>query len=172
MTHDPLADDQTYQPEYLKRWTMPDSYFGEVWPDYYSSGVGQSRDSDCLEQSNFVAMLAALGGESETVIVVQESHWAVGWVEWIAIHATDDKALTIADEQNKRLANYPVLDESDWSEREDNEAQEVWANCYDDKERIAYMRKHRDQFEFHDYADLIGCARGKYFCGYVSDLLC
>ena len=25
---------------------------------YYSAGVGQSRDSDCLEQSNFAVMLA------------------------------------------------------------------------------------------------------------------
>lgn len=39
--------------KHIKRWTMPDSYFGETWPDYYSSGVGQSRDSDSLERSNF-----------------------------------------------------------------------------------------------------------------------
>ena len=77
---------------------------------YYSAGVGQSRDSDCLEQSNFAVMLAALGGESETVIVVRESRWAVGWVEWIAVHELDTVALAEADEQCERLANYPVLD--------------------------------------------------------------
>ena len=32
-------------PKHLKRWSMPPSYFGAVWPDYYSAGVGQSRDS-------------------------------------------------------------------------------------------------------------------------------
>ena len=74
------------------------------WHSYYSAGVGQSRDSDCLEQSNFAAMLASLGGESETVLVVRESHWAVGWVEWIAIHEADEKALAIADAQCERLA--------------------------------------------------------------------
>ena len=71
---------------YLRRWQMPRHYFGETWPDYYSAGVGQSRDSDCLEQSNFAVMLERLGGESETVIVVRESHWAVGWVEFCETH--------------------------------------------------------------------------------------
>lgn len=53
-----------YEPQNLKRWEMPSNYFGEVWPDYYSSGVGQSRDSDCLEESNFAAMLKELSGDA------------------------------------------------------------------------------------------------------------
>jgi hypothetical protein len=47
-----------YEPTNLKRWTMPRDYFGATWPNHYSAGVGQSRDSDCLEQSNFTVMLA------------------------------------------------------------------------------------------------------------------
>lgn len=62
-------------------------------------------------------MLEALGGETETVIVVRESHWAVGGVEWIAIHEADAMALAKADEQCERLADYPVLNEEDWSGR-------------------------------------------------------
>lgn len=115
-----------YEPQNLKRWKMPSNYFGEVWPDYYSSGVGQSRDSDCLEESNFAAMLKELGGESETVIVVRESHWAVGWIEWIAIHATDDTALKIADDLKSKLDDYPILNEDDFSEREWNHAADFW----------------------------------------------
>jgi len=160
-----------YEPTNLKLWTMPRDYAGAVWPGYYSSSVGQSRDSDCLERSNFRCMLKALGGETDTVIVVRESHWAVGWVEWIAIHQDDGAALKIADEIAAALADYPVIDESDWSEEEHNEAQEIWTNCYDTKERIQYIRDHRSQFEFHDYGDLIGCARGRYFAGYASELV-
>lgn len=160
-----------FEPKHLKRWTMPDSYFGEVWPAYYSAGVGQSRDSDDLEESNFATMVKLLGGESDTVQIVQESHWAVGWVEWIAIHQDDEAALRIADQAKGRLADYPVLDEEDWCEREHESAQRVWKDCYDAKERIAYIRKHSDQFEFRDYADLIGCVRGNYFAGYASELL-
>jgi hypothetical protein len=160
-----------YTPKYLKLWTMPDSYFGETWPGYYSAGVGQSRDSDCLERSNFACMVRALGGESETVIVVRESHWAVGWVEWIAIQQDDGAALKIADDIKEALEDYPVIDENDFSEREQEEAESVWTNCYNAAERIKYIREHRSQFEFHNYADLLGCVRGKYFAGYASELL-
>ena len=157
--------------QHIKLWTMPSHYAGEVWPGHYLSGVGQSLDSDALERSNFACMLKALGGESETVIVVRESHWAVGWVEWIAIHQDDEAACAIADEIKGALEDYPVINEDHWSRLEDEEAQEVWANCYSPSERIAYIRRHRSQFEFHDYGDLLGCARGKYFAGYASELL-
>lgn len=159
------------EPKHIKRWTMPSHYFGAVWPAYYSSGVGQSRDSDALERSNFETMLKDLGGESETVQVVEESHWAVGWVQWIAIHQDDEKALAIADENKGRLEDYPSLNDDRWSELEQEDANETWTNCFSPQERIAYIREHRSQFEFHDYADLIGCVRGKYFAGYASELL-
>lgn len=165
----------TYVPKNLKRWTMPDSYFGATWNNHFSSGCGRSRDSDCLEESNFCTMLALLGGESDVVAVVRESHWAVGWVEWIAVEADgtpeSDKALQTADEAKERLADYPVLDENDLSEREQATADETWKNCYDWKERIAYIRRHSSQFEFHDYADMLGCVRGQFFNGYASELI-
>jgi hypothetical protein len=127
--------------KHIKRWTMPQDYFGEVWPDYYSSGVGQSRDSSDLEASNFACMLRDLGGETETVIVVQESHWAVGWVEWIAIHESDEKACAIADQNNESLEDYPVLDENDWFEREHATVCQVWKECLSIKERVELCRK-------------------------------
>ena len=61
---------------------------------------------------------------------VREGHFLVGWVEWIAIDADgtpeSNKALEIADEQVARLNNYPVLDEHDFSEEEQTEADETW----------------------------------------------
>jgi hypothetical protein len=155
----------------VKRWEHPSHYFGEVWPDYYSSGVGQSRDSSCLEESNFAMMLEALGGESETIIVVRESHWAVGWVEWIAIHESNRDALKIAMANCDRLNNYPVLNEDDLGEREQEAANEIWKNCYDWQERIKYIREHDNQFDFHDFRDLIACVRGEFFNGYASELI-
>jgi hypothetical protein len=128
------------EPKHLKRWSMPPSYFGAEWRDYFSAGVGQSRDSDCLEQSNFAVMLEALGGETETVIVVRESHWAVGWVEWIAIHEADAKALAKADEQCERLAQYPVLDEDDFCRREWEEQCQTWESA-GLQGRIDYCRR-------------------------------
>ena len=164
-----------YEPKNLKRWTMPDHYFGATWPNHYSAGFGQSRDSDCLERSNFRVALAGLGGESDVVTVVRENHFLVGWVEWIAIEAdgTDesDNLLQSADRMQEAIANYPVLDDEDYSELEHDEANSVWEHCYGWRDRVRYIRAHRSQFEFHDYVDLIGCVRGKYFAGYASDLI-
>lgn len=160
-----------YQPQHLERWTKPDHYAGAAWPEYYSAGVGQSRDSDCLEESNFACMLKALGGETDTVIVVRESHWAVGWVEWIAIHQSDTRALQEADRLKACLADYPILNEEDFSEREMEAANVVWRDCYSAKERIKYIREHRSQFDFHDWQDMRAVAAGQYFSGYASELI-
>jgi hypothetical protein len=165
------AETENYSPLNLRKWTRPDSYFGASWPDYYSSGFGQSRDSDCLEQSNFATALARLGGETETVVVVRESHWAVGWVGWIAIHESDSAALRIADEMRDRMEEYPVLDEMDWGERETEAANETWRHCYRPADRVRYIRDNRNQFDFRDWRDMRGCIRGDYFAGYASELL-
>jgi hypothetical protein len=129
-----------YQPERLERWKMPPDYFGAEWPEYFSAGVGRSRDSDCLEESNFHAMLAALGGESDTVQVVRESHWAVGWVEWIAIHESDEKSLRTADRLRSDLDDYPILDEEDFSEREEHECEVMWRMGFHPSDRIRRLR--------------------------------
>jgi len=156
--------------ESLTRWEVPESWFGQHWHGWFV-GLGQNRDSDALERSNFISALEALGGESETVRVVREGHWAVGWIEWIAIHESDDKALAIQYEIEGSLADYPVLDESDWSEEEAEEANEVWQNCYNEKERIEYVREYPDQFYFASWSDLRNVIRGEYFTGWASELL-
>lgn len=112
--------------EHLKPWTRPSHYIGAEWLDYYSAGIGQSRDSYALERSNFTCMLKSLGGESETVIVIRESHWAVGWVEWIAIHESDRAALETADRLKGDLEDYPVLSEEHLSDLEWSTAADYW----------------------------------------------
>ena len=139
-----------YVPEHLERWTLPRDYAGQEWPEYYSAGVGRSRDSDCGEESNFDAMLQGLGGESATVQVVRESHWAVGWVEWIAIHESDEQALRAADAMKASLEDYPILDEEDHSRREWEECERVWSDCYSVGERLKYLRKNRCTDGFRD----------------------
>lgn len=57
------------------------------------------------------------------------------------------------------------------SEAEEEQAQEVWRDCYRPKARIEYIREHREQFEFRSFADMLGCVRGRYFAGYASELL-
>jgi hypothetical protein len=134
---------ETYEPQNLTRWTMPRDYFGETWPLYYSAGVGQTRDSDALARSNFRCMLAALGGENgDDVRIVRENHWACGWVEWIAIHQDMADALKIADDLRGKLDDYPIISEDDYSELEDQDCAETWENCYNQADRLDYLRDH------------------------------
>ncbi len=158
----------TKEYSHLQRWTMPSCYFGEVWPDYFSAGVGQSRDSDALERANFQAMLERLGGKTsddETgdplVKVVRESHWAVGWVEWIAIHESQDRALGIANTIQAKLEDYPVIDEELWSQFEDEDCSETWANCFDPSERLDYFRRH--SFTSNGIGALLRAIRGDWY---------
>jgi len=165
-----------YKPENLKLWEIPNNYFGEYWPDYYVY-LGQTRDSDCLERSNFECGLLEIGGEKtddndlELVLIVRENHWACGWVQWIAIHKTAIEQLKRADEIIAAIELYPVLDDEHFSELEQTEANEVWANCYDWRERIQYIREHRTEFEFNCLNDMLACVRGKYFIGYANELV-
>lgn len=168
-----------YTPRNLQRWTWPDSYIGASWPNWFRAGFGQSRDSDARERSNFAAALKALGGETETVTVVRESHWAVGWVEWIALHETDDDALRAADGLRDRMAAYPVLDEDAWVELEEQEAADFW-NRLTAREKVRHAMEQRDRCHWLsripvwpygrlDYDGL--CARDDEIARYVCDQL-
>ena len=157
----------------LKKWTMPNSYFGATWEGYYCF-LSQNRDSDILERSNFDSALVSIGGESSDengVQVVREGHWAVGWVEWIAIPFGPSVALAKACKIMEALESYPILDEELHSEMEMADANSVWEDCYDETERVDYIRKYRSQFEFHNWAELRSVVRGEYFPGYASELL-
>lgn len=122
----------------LQKWTHPESYSGSSWNEYFVF-LGQNRDSGALDRSNFKCGLAAIGGESDTVHIVRERHWACGWIEWIAIHQDDAEALAVADNIARGLEDYPVINEDDWSELEYYEACEFWASL-SVRERADYCR--------------------------------
>jgi hypothetical protein len=158
------------------------AYWGE--DSHWLVVATKHRDSDCLTRSNFRCMVAALAGKEnkhagakgstalcDTVAIEEASHWAVGWIQYLVIDPADIEKVKQAEQLLAKLEDYPVLNEEDWSELETEEANEVWKNCYRPKERITYIREHRDQFEFHDIADLLSCVRGKYFAGYASELI-
>jgi len=128
----------------LTRYTRPDSFAD--WSDiprseYYVLG-GQHRDSDTLTRSNHRSILRRLGGESDTVLVLRDNHWAVGWVEAIYIHELDTTALAIAERISEQLEDHPVVDENDWSELEYETASEYWATM-SVSNRLDYCQRYR-----------------------------
>jgi len=133
---------------------------GDEWHGYYVF-LAQHRDSDVVTRSNFQVGLAALGAlpewtdeENDSRIVVRESHWAVGWVEWIAIHENDAEAIAAADDMLERLSNYPALDDDHWTQLEYDEAAEWWVRMSVRDRLDAIARSRCDCSPFaarHDY---------------------
>lgn len=101
------------------------NYMGENLSRLLVVPVSQHRDSDALDRSNFRVALERLGGESETVQVHRFGSWAVGWHEMLLI--TADGPVTEAEKIAAELADYPVLDEEDYSELEWSEMTAYWA---------------------------------------------
>lgn len=132
--------------------------------------LARNRDSDELAESNWRVALKNLGGESETVQIIRIGHWACGWVEYLCVKEGSEQQET-AQDMVDQLKDYPILDEEDFGQLEQEEADRVWRDCFSYTERVAYMRSHWSQFEPQTFEDLLGCARGRYFIGYASELL-
>jgi len=94
----------------------------EEWAIVYT----HNRDSDLLDQSNADAIDEALApfadGDSADVRAEHHGHWACGWIDGYAIRVYRNGQITEAfrtyHELAARLADYPVLDEEDFSRRE------------------------------------------------------
>jgi hypothetical protein len=140
----------------LPQWETPE-YYGGFNPigDYVI--YSQHRDSDALSRSNYRRTFEDLinyaetlncqdkgtdgeGDESDMVYDFRAGHWAVGWVETILIcQNAPDKLQAMAREIIDALADYPVYDESDYSELEWNEVQDYWQSL-SIADRIEYIR--------------------------------
>jgi hypothetical protein len=93
---------------------------GETWAFTFS----KNRDSGLLEESNYETIKKALEERFQNdVEEVRSSHWAVGWVEQLAVRMLSKAgrvtpAGIAALEWKGKLENYPVADEEDFSRRE------------------------------------------------------
>jgi hypothetical protein len=95
--------------------------------------VGQHRDSDARDQSNFQVIYADLSERFPgRVDVVRFGHWGFGWVEEIAWAANDIRIGQAVSEWADALADYPVADDAHYSELEWEENHPSEAECYSD----------------------------------------
>jgi hypothetical protein len=85
-----------------------------------------NRDSGLLDQSNAAviqkAMMPFTHGDDPDVVFESHSHWAVGHVDGFSVRVFKDAEITeafkIYHELSQRIDDYPILDESDYSDRE------------------------------------------------------
>lgn len=84
------------------------------------------RDSGLVDQSNAAVIGKALApfteGEDPDATAERHNHWAVGWIDGYSIRVFRDGKVTDAFrtyfELLQQIDRYPILDESDYSERE------------------------------------------------------
>ena len=129
----------------------PDSfaYFGDLdmFNTWGRSGISQNRDSKPLEQSNFAVITEDLLERFPDECQISSSnHWAVGWLEELYVQVyTDDTKSEITPvweavcEYQDKLADYPVIDEGDYSARELEDAIDTLKNCYNIPEDFTHL---------------------------------
>ena len=143
-------------PEHLKLWTHPDCYAGPDWSNWYTV-VSRHRDSHILDESNFECAAEILetaakrlgarrclvkedGQRMRCIETARDRHWAVGWCEALRVHKDSPASiLRAADDIRRRLASYPILDDSDFGQREFDYIRECWESC-DVRGRLDYIR--------------------------------
>jgi hypothetical protein len=94
----------------------------EDWAIIYT----HNRDSGLLDKSNAAVIEAAMKpfteGDDSDVVLESHNHWLVGHVDGFSIRVFKrgriTKAFKTYHELAERMADYPILDESDYSERE------------------------------------------------------
>lgn len=135
------------EPRQLEEWKCPRYYMGQSWDGWLVAPCGQSRESDSVEQSNFRVLVQRLeeveeadtddfiksGGDDADEMccghtIVRESHFLVGWVEWIAIPPHAKRSIEVCLAAKDDLEGYPILDEDDHSSLEAEDS------CDDDED--------------------------------------
>ena len=95
----------------------------DQWAVIYTS----NRDSGLLDQSNAQQIAEALEpfteGDDPDLVFESHNHWAVGHVDGFSVRVFDQggeitPAFKGYYEHSERMADYPILDESDYSEKE------------------------------------------------------
>jgi hypothetical protein len=95
---------------------------GGNWAILYT----HNRDSGLLDVSNAAAITAALApfteGNDPDVVAERHDHWAVGWIDGSSVRVFRGGEITDAFRTYhglaRKMSDYPVLDETDYSNRE------------------------------------------------------
>lgn len=120
----------------MEKWKYPKDYMGNDFSEYYIL-YGKNRDSDRLTRSNYDCI--------KEVVKSAESfsfnHWACGWIELLMIHESDKNGIEQGNKILAELADYPVYNDSHYSELEWNEMNDFWVQC-SIKERVELCQKY------------------------------
>lgn len=123
----------------------------EDYSEWFVAPLILTRDSSVLEESNWKSanQMFEECKDSDDYASLSFGHWACGWFEIIVVKP-DSEAQKIAEDICKRLEDYPVLDEDQFSEMEwDVHHDQILEACYD---AINYAEMEEDVREHFDIA--------------------
>lgn len=146
---------------HMPTWKTPDSYMGfDPVGDYCL--YMKTRDSEIMTESNFAcikkdmeqfiekgdfpdpnAILDEYGEErpSDWFYTWSAGHWACGWVEYMMVRKdAPEEIIEKADEIYCAISDYPIYDENDYSERQDEAMWNYWKSM-SMRERIQYCKE-------------------------------
>lgn len=119
-------------------------YFGnlDMFKTWSLGPIIEHRDSTLIDQSNASEIKKIFESHSEHEsdwAITSYNHWAVGWVDHLSLRVykrvlhtlVPCKVLSVWQDIEDRLADYPLLNEDDYSEREYNATLENIENAAD-----------------------------------------
>jgi hypothetical protein len=153
-----------YTPAEIKRALEYPSDFGysgnnaDLFKTWTLGPIIETRDSEMIAVSNAACLKASLAvafpGDAEWGIVGC-SHWAVGWVDHLSFRLVETDGITVTPVAIwikcffDMIADYPVADEDDFSDREYVFALESI------EDTLRYSHKLRDDKDLADCAEII-----------------
>ena len=94
-------------------------YVGKLLEPGWKVSIMHSCMDGVLEECNFKVFLERLGGESDTVKIERVGFSGDGWYEFVAINSLNTQATELAATMLSALLDYPILDETRFSEAEE-----------------------------------------------------
>lgn len=132
-------------------WKHPNSYSG-FSPDGDYVILSRRRDSCLIDRVNWDIARESLKAEAydggaecfatrPNVYHWRASHWAVGWIEYLCVRSdAPGETLTEAGKIVCSLADYPILDDSRYSDAELEAVCTYWEQC-STRDRVNYLQK-------------------------------
>ena len=112
---------------------------------WYATPFVATRDGDALEASNFRVIMADLQKrDPDGVQDLHFGHWAFGWYDRIYVRKDHPVAIALVRDWTKALTDYPIADESDYSELEYEMNHPADGECYSDDPDCCPKPEHSD----------------------------
>jgi|SRR5882762_8534744 len=121
--------------------------------DWYLGPVGTSRDADSVVRSNWrvlIERVVAVDPEGVDHEIIHMGHWAVGWVEYLAVRP-GSQAAVVQSQAIDKLREHVILNEDDLSMIEHDDMTESWDSYGDTQFKRDLLKRLDDVDPKHEH---------------------